>query len=550
MANPAKGSRRTGTFTLGGEQAEADPLLQDGFYESATYLTIAAHDDPRCFLVGRTGVGKSALLQRLEEDRPGHVIRITPEDLSLPYIADLTVVRYLTDLQVHLDPLFIALWKHVLLIEVIKNRYHVDSPDAKRNFIQNLRSRISRDRSKLAALEYLEEFEGKFWCETDERVRDITTRFESQIEAEAGGKLGLAGVGVIDTRGSALDASSVETRVQQAERFQRVVNATQLPRLNQMMNVLDEDILDSSQYYTYVVIDDLDRDWADEQVANSLIRCLFRAVIDLKRVRNLKIIVALRTNIFEALDFGSKTGGQEEKFRSLTLRMRWTSLDLEDLLSERTRASAARHELLQIGSIRDLLPATNKTRGSALEYILRRTLMRPRDAISYFNECYTQSGGKAKISWETIHAAEHEYSVKRLLALRDEWKPNFPGLERVFDQFTGASVRIDPAELERRLEGAALLVAEPTFAGVVWMTELAGPAWTSGPDDDWVDMYYPLVRLLYNVGFLGLTRSGNGPAIFAEEDAAFADLPRHVAEAGAFFVHPTFRASLDIRHDD
>ncbi|MCG2797355.1 MAG: hypothetical protein L6367_02325, partial [Cellulomonas sp.] len=200
------------------------------------------------------------------------MIRITPEDLSLPYIADLTVVRYLTDLQVHLDPLFIALWKHVLLIEVIKNRYHVDSPEAKRNFVQNLRSRISRDRSKVAALEYLEEFEGKFWCETDERVRDITTRFESQIEAEAGGKLGLTGVGAVDARGSALEASSVETRVQRAERFQRVVNATQLPRLNQMMNVLDEDILDSSQYYTYVVIDDLDRDWADEQVANSLIR--------------------------------------------------------------------------------------------------------------------------------------------------------------------------------------------------------------------------------------------------------------------------------------
>lgn len=548
VANSAKSARRSGRFTLGGEQAEADPLLIDGFFESAAYLSIAAHDDPRCFLVGRTGVGKSALLQRLEDDHPGHVIRISPESLSLPYIADLNVIRYLSDLQVHLDPLFIALWKHVLLIEVIKNRYRVDSPTAKQNFLTNLRAKISREKSKIAALEYLEEFEGKFWCETDERVRDITTRFESQIEAEAGGRLETGVFGSIVGQAASFDGNSVETRVQQADRFQRVVNATQLPRLNQMMNVLDEDILDSAQHFTYVVIDDLDRDWADEQVANALIRCLFRAVVDLKRVRNLKVVVALRTNIFEALDFGAKTGGQEEKFRSLTLRMRWSGRDLEEMLSERARAAAGRHDL-QVGSIRDLLPATNKTRGSALEYILRRTLMRPRDAISYFNECYTQSGGRPKLSWDAIHSAEHQYSVNRLLALRDEWKSNYPGLDRVFEQFTSVSVRMDASEIVSRLEAVALLPADSGFAGVVWMTEMAQGVWAASPDDSWVDMYFPLVRLLYRIGFLGLTRSAQGTAIYAEEEPGFVDLPRHVAEAGAFFIHPSFRAALDVRHD-
>jgi hypothetical protein len=110
----------------------------------------------------------------------------------------------------------------------------------------------------------------------------------------------------------------------QTERFQRIVNKTQLPRLNKMMEVLDEDILDSPQNYTYIVIDDLDRDWVDEKVANDLIRCLFRAVLDMQRIRNLKFLVALRTNIFEELDFGSRTGAQEEKFRALTLAQQLT----------------------------------------------------------------------------------------------------------------------------------------------------------------------------------------------------------------------------------
>lgn len=549
MATKTRGVRRGTRFTLGGEQAEADPLLQDGFFESPAFLTVADRSDPRCFLVGRTGAGKSAILQRLEEENDGHVIRISPEDLSLPYITDLSAVRYLTDLGVHLDPLFIALWKHVLLIEVIKNRYKVDTPDAKQNFLRTLSSRISRDKSKLAALEYLDDFEGRFWCETDERVREITTRFERQVEAEAGGKLGVAGAGVL-AGVSAADVASVETRTEQAERFQRIVNETQLPRLNQMVKVLDEDILDSPQHFTYIVIDDLDRDWVDEQVANTLIRCLFRAVVDLKRVRNLKVVVALRTNIFEALDFGARSGAQEEKFRSLTLHVRWAARDIEDMLSERARAAVSKHDLDAVGSIKDLIPATNKTRGSALEYILRRTLMRPRDAIAYFNECYTETGGKPKLSWDAIHRAEREYSTNRLLALRDEWKPNFPGLDRVLACFSGASVLMHPSEVSRRLEEVALLIAEGDFSGSVWLTQMAAGAWDSDADGDWVDSYHPILKLLYDIGFLGLARSGHRGALFAVTDPTLADVRRNLRDAEAFLVHPAFRAALDIRHDD
>jgi hypothetical protein len=312
-------------------------------FESGHYSAIESRDDPRCFIVGRTGSGKSALLQRIEERHLDHVIRINPEDLSLPYIADLGVVKHLVSLDVHLDPFFIALWKHVMLIEIIKHRYKVDSPAAKQNFPAGLRDKIARDRSKAAALEYLEEFEGKFWCETDERVKDITTRFEEQIKNEVGGRIGSPGAGELVGRLAGSGVVGEETTRHLVERFQRVVNETQLPRLNKMMTVLDDDILESSQHFTYMVIDDLDRYWVDEHVLNSLIRCLFRAVVDLKRIRNLKVLVALRTNIFEQLNFGARTGGQEEKFRSLTLHVRWVRNDLVRLLDIRASAAAERH---------------------------------------------------------------------------------------------------------------------------------------------------------------------------------------------------------------
>lgn len=265
--------RLSSGFNLGGQQAEADPLLDDAFYKTSQFKAIADRDDPHCFLIGRTGSGKSALLRQIESQYPGHVIRITPEDLALTYVADLQAVRWLDQQGVHLDPLFIALWKHVFLIELIKHRYKVNSPDAKQNFIAALSEKIKKDRSKLEALRYLEDFQGKFWCEADERVREIADRFETQIRAEAGVKIGSS------LAASAGEIQSGEERRELVARFQRIVNETQLPRLNQMIKVLDEDILSSQQHFVTIVIDDLDQDWVDDRVTNSLIRCLFRAVL-------------------------------------------------------------------------------------------------------------------------------------------------------------------------------------------------------------------------------------------------------------------------------
>lgn len=550
MGRKPSPSKPKANFTLGGEQAEADPLLPNGFFPSGQYLTLASKTDPGCFIVGRTGSGKSAILQQIEEENPEHTVRISPEDLSLPYITDLGVIRNLSQLDVHLDPLFIALWKHVFLVEIIKHRYKISTPVAKNNFITNLRDRIKGDRSKAAALDYLEEFEGKFWCETDERVRDITERFEKQIEAATDGSLKIPGTAGVKAKASASGSHASEIKSQQAERFQRIVNETQLPRLNKMISVLDDDILDSPQNFTFIVIDDLDRDWIDEAVANTLIRCLFRAVIDLKRVRNLKILVGLRTNIFEALDFGSKTGGQEEKFRSLTVKMRWSPTELETLLSERTKAAAEALDQEGITSIKSVLPATNRTRGNPLSFILRRTLMRPRDAIAYFNECFKLSHGKPRVTWDSIHGAELPYSENRLLALRDEWKPNYPGIYDVIQAFSSTPVHLTEADLTKIFENIALLPMSGDFEGSDWLTPLTETIWKGDETSSWSELYHPIIQMLFRIGFIGIKSPQRSEAVFNSEDPTYADLVSNVSKSVGFYVHPAYRRVLDIQHPD
>lgn len=536
---------RTG-FTLGGEQAEADPLLEEAFFETGYYAVLATRHDPRCFLVGRTGAGKSAALQHLEASKPGRVIRITPENLSLPYITDLQVIRHLDALDVNLDLLWFALWKHVLLVEIIRERYNVNSPAAKQRFLTQLREKLSRDRGKKAALEYFDEFEGKFWCEADERVREITDTFTARIEAET--KLtGSFALGSGAAGANLLKEAGGSTRRELADRYQRIVNDTQLARLNTMLDVLDEYILDD-QHFTYVVIDDLDRDWVDERLANDLIRCLFRSVLDMGRVSNLKILVALRTNIFEELDFSRRSGGQEEKFRALVLNVQWTRGDLIELLDERVRAASER-DGLPYEQISQLLPSPNKSRGNPVDYILERTLLRPRDAIAFANECLALGAGRTRLSWKEIYAAERTYSHKRLLALRDEWKLTYPGVDEIFEALRGAPSRMTREQFQSRLEDMMELLANEDFPGVRWLTDFSSQMWNPGGGSTWFDLYQPLSRFLYRLGIIGCSVRGTARPVFFSDDEFLLDSRSGVEKLEYFFVHRMYRAALEIDVD-
>lgn len=276
-------------FNFGGPIGESDPLLSKAYYDNGDFTALASPSDDHCFLIGRTGSGKSAALRHLEEQYPNKVLRIVPENLSLPYITNLDVVQKLTALGVRLDPFFKALWKHVIVVEIIKHRYQIYSAARKRSILDELKERMQKDPAKVKALDYVNAFGDKFWCETDERVKQIADTLQRKVTASGELNATIAGIGA---KGVITGERTQEQQVQRdsVARFQRIVNEPQLPRLNEMINVINEEILDSKQHFTYLVIDDLDKDWIDESLANVLIRCLFQAVVDMQRVQHLKIL--------------------------------------------------------------------------------------------------------------------------------------------------------------------------------------------------------------------------------------------------------------------
>jgi hypothetical protein len=188
---------------------------------------------------------------------------------------------------------------------------------------------------------------------------------------------------------------------------------------------------------------------------------------------------------------------------------------------------------------------SSRQRGNPVEYLLDRTLMRPRDLIAFLNECVGNGSGRSRLSWKDIDRSELEYSKKRLLALRDEWKPTFPGIDSMFSLFQGVSETMTPDDLGNILDAAALLPANEGFAGVRWMTTLTEPLWNGLGVSDWPALYGSLVKLLYDISFIGVGAS-SAKTYYSYEYTGYADLNSNLAAATHFAVHPAFRATLDI----
>ena len=99
---------------IGAAAAESDEYyLSKCFVDTGDLEILRNCEDPRNLLVGRTGIGKSALLSRLI-DTEDHVIQISPESLSLSYIANSNVLKFFSETGVKMDIFYRLLWRHVL----------------------------------------------------------------------------------------------------------------------------------------------------------------------------------------------------------------------------------------------------------------------------------------------------------------------------------------------------------------------------------------------------------------------------------------------------
>lgn len=364
---------------IGAAAAEEDPFLDRCFVDTGDLETIRNCKDSRRIVLGRTGSGKTALLLHLCEIE-GRAIQIKPESLALAYISNSTVLQFFSELGVQLDIFFRLLWRHVFTVEIVKCRFHIETEADKQTFIDWVVSQF-RDKKREQAIEYLRRWGQSFWEETEYRIKEVTTKLENDLKAAAHVK-------VPNLRLSADSAHKLTEEQKQdvIHRAQHVVNSVQIRQLSDILDLIN-DVLDNEQKRYYIVIDRLDENWIEDSLRFRLIRALIETAKDFVKVRQVKIVVAIRYDLLDRVFRLTRDAGfQEEKYESLYLPLEWSKAQLIEVLDARIAALIEQRYTTQNVTHRDILPARIDDQ-PAIDYMLARTMMRPRDLILFFNCC-------------------------------------------------------------------------------------------------------------------------------------------------------------------
>jgi len=142
----------------------------------------------------------------------------------------------------------------------------------------------------------------------DESIREVTTRLESDIRANFAFELDKfkSDAGFVRKLGA-------EKKAQLRQRLRKFVDADLLSDLAQVIRTLSE-YKNGKDQATYILIDKLDENWVSPEIKYKLVRALIESLKGLRKINNLKVIVAMRSDLMEkVVEETKELGFQSEK---------------------------------------------------------------------------------------------------------------------------------------------------------------------------------------------------------------------------------------------
>ena len=532
--------------TIGAADAlEDEDFLRETFVDTGDLDVLKSITGHKSVILGRTGAGKTALLRHLRQTQD-HVIELSPEDLALTYLSDNGVLRFFAAAGVNLHLFYQLLWRHVIAVEIVRERFHVVDETSRDGFFRRLSRHLGGNRQKEAAIEYLREWGSSFWLGSKERVEEVTRTFETNLTRSA------TAVGGIDLKGLSargeLNAGtarrlSEEQRASVQNYGQEVVDRVQMEKLSKVMEILDQELLEDKQNPIFITVDRLDKSWAPDDLRYRLIRALLDASRDFNnRVSNVKVLLALRDDLFgRVFRYTRDAGFQEEKYTSLVLKLTWDPAQLRELIDRRVRHLVKQKYTTQEVTLDDVLPAQIE-RQDPVKYMVDRTMYRPRDMIAFFNECIEVSSGRPKITADNLRKAEASYSRTRLRAIADEWLADFPHVIELVQCLKGYPQHFRIADVrEDLLERVFDVVVSPQSPEIV-DPELEDIARKLADSDELtvLDAYF---KVLFRVGAVGIKFEPYMSVSWSFKGHEFMG----ISDQAVFHVHPMLHSVLGTR---
>ncbi|MGY8677852.1 hypothetical protein Q2941_08520 [Bradyrhizobium sp. UFLA05-153] len=457
---------------------------------------------------GRTGSGKTAILKYIES-RAEHCSEIDPFDMSMSYVSNSDVLAFLHAIGADLDLMFQVLWKHVLCIEFIRLRFSVSDETSSRGVFSWIAEKFYHDGRRAKAISYLRAWEGKYWITMDQNIKELTEKIENAVKAELGVEIEkFKAGGQYDKR------LSVDKKTEFISRVKKIISNEQLSELGAVIDLLSGLDDENSLKHYYIIIDRLDEGWVDISVRFKLIRGLIESLKAFRKIRDLKILVAARSDVLERVVQETKDlTFQREKLEDYFVQLKWSKTLLKQLIDLRITKLFKK----QYSGDDIVFDDIFKHRVSGLlpfDYMVERTLMRPRDIIAFVNECLNEAQGNYEVSATMVKRAEANYSAKRLTNLEQEWQSAYPTISKL-TAFLGSKRKpllsfedfCPPKEMD---ELALAIFGEPKrhFDPL----HDAAKEHCETPSSNFARM---IVSILYRIGAIGVKLEKNAPHQYA-----------------------------------
>ncbi|GBE42042.1 hypothetical protein BMS3Bbin10_00098 [bacterium BMS3Bbin10] len=348
----------------------------------------------------------------------------------------------------------------------------------------------------------------------------------------------------MSTDPSALTKSERREIVQRAK---PVVDKVQIRELNEVIELLSEAIADRSRKW-FLIIDGLDEPWAEQNIQYNLIRALIESIRTFRKMDNLKIIVVLRDDLYEKVISKTKRSGfQSEKYEGIIAKVKWSPGELRMLINKRIEYLFVRkYEKRNIVKLYDVIPS-NIRKFDTYNFVIMRTLFRPRDIIAFINEILENAAGKTEIGYKNVRDAEFTYSKKRLTALEEEWSSMHPMLGKYVSFLANRKEKIPFTDISVRefIEDMVLAIVEQTDSTTDGITELAQEIMKKQTATRILNMSKEWVLCLYKVGAIGVKPELGSKFLFSHADGH--QLSRsQLSKDTILSVHPMLWRSLNI----
>ncbi|HDY9015162.1 TPA: DNA repair protein [Citrobacter koseri] len=503
---------------IGKLEAETDSYLESCFYESNVFKGIMNFDysdkNPdftRRIIVGRTGSGKTALLKKiLSNDHVKRHDTIEAENTIFEHINNNVFISELISKGIDLRGFYKSLWLHQLLIKVITNVYR----SSYQSFFDEIKDLIGgkkRPYKPEIAQEYIEQFKDNFF--NDKAIFEISKKMQDELSL----RLGSSAIG-LNARNSEEDTKKIQSETSS------YVSRELIVKQKELIKILKEEFTDSKQVRIIISIDDLDKSWLSASaIRYDFINALLEAFRELLDIKSVKILISIRTDILMGIYQNSLR--QDEKDQSLIYAISWDKDEIREIINSRVNQLVKnRYQSSQNVTMKDIFDF--QVLGiNADDYILDRTMLRPRDAINFVNLCLAECHGVVELNEDIVLMAEEKFYSSRKRALVTEWKSIFPYINQYLDSL--ALIHTPDFAIDQLSNKDDILN---------YLLDKASSDGENPEHDKLLFDFNELVKVWFIVGVIGIKRTKNIIiySSFEKPTLDITDLKRN------FVIHPLF----------